>query len=92
MITSHMLLLWGLWAVTSTEARSPRDMRECLLSHIGELSPFKFYWGSDLNSTGDQLSMHSPLPHNLELSSLPNLPGSKDGIFSIIYLIINNHL
>jgi hypothetical protein len=43
-----------LGAVTSTDARGSVDMRECLPSHVGELSPLRFYWGSDLNSTGDQ--------------------------------------
>jgi hypothetical protein len=37
--------------VTSTGARVPGDMRECLLCHVGQLSPLR---GSDLSSTGDQ--------------------------------------
>jgi hypothetical protein len=33
----HTLLLWGLWgSVTLTGARGPEDMREHLLSHVGE--------------------------------------------------------
>jgi hypothetical protein len=39
MTTNHGSLVGAEEAVTSTGARVPGDMRELLLSHVGELSP-----------------------------------------------------
>jgi hypothetical protein len=52
--TSHTSPVGAVGVVTLIEAKIPGDMRESLSPHVGELSPFRFYWGSDLNSTGDQ--------------------------------------
>jgi hypothetical protein len=52
MTTSHASV-GSVGVVTSIGALSPGDMRECLLSHVGELSPFRFYRDSDCSSTGD---------------------------------------
>jgi hypothetical protein len=43
----------GSFPVTSTGARVPGDMRELLLSHVGELSPLGPRV-QHLSSTGDQ--------------------------------------
>jgi hypothetical protein len=37
--TNHASLMGAEGTVTSTGARDPGDMRELLLSHVGELSP-----------------------------------------------------
>jgi hypothetical protein len=41
-------------AVTSTGARSPGDMRECLPSHVVELSRLGLSRVHNFSSTGDQ--------------------------------------
>jgi hypothetical protein len=51
-------------AVSSTGARGPGDMRECLLSHVGknyqhQVSP-AFHTSAQLET---KLSVHSLLPH-----------------------------
>ena len=54
---SHMTLLWGLGggAITSTGARGPEDMIECLPSHVGgNYHPPGPTGVQDLSSTGDQ--------------------------------------
>jgi hypothetical protein len=59
-------------AVPSTGARSPGDMRELLLSHVGEnfyhhrVSP-GFITSGRLETI---LSVYSPLPHNLPIYSM----------------------
>jgi len=40
--------------VTSTGARGPGDMRECLLSHVGENYQHGVWEFLHLSSTGDQ--------------------------------------
>ena len=63
MTTSHMLLLWGaLGTVTLTGARVLGDMRELLLSQVGELSPP----GPGVPTSAlleTRLPVHSPVPH-----------------------------
>ena len=64
MTKSYASPVGGVGAVTSKGARGPGDMREHLLSHVGELSP--------PGSTGVQTSarletklyVYRPLPHN----------------------------
>ena len=69
-------------------SQSSRSMRECLLCHTDELTPF---WGSDLSSTGDQ-----------PVCAEPNAPLGKallhftllimlTGLWYLIYLFFQNN-
>jgi hypothetical protein len=62
----HTSPVGAVGAVTSTGARGPGDMRECLLSHVGEnyhhwVSP-EFHLSIPLETS---LSVLSPLPHRV---------------------------
>jgi hypothetical protein len=55
-------------AVTSTGARGPEDMSECLPSHVGELSPLSFYGVHNLRLTGDQNVCAEPIASHPSVS------------------------
>jgi hypothetical protein len=65
---SHMLFLWGVvGAVTSTGARGPGDMIECLPSHVDGSNHHLVSPGFKTSAQLEiKLSAHSPLPHNGE--------------------------
>jgi hypothetical protein len=50
MTSSLAFLVGAVGGGNLGRSQSSRSMREHLLCHVGELSPF---WGSDLSSTGD---------------------------------------
>jgi hypothetical protein len=54
MTTSHASLVGAVGVVTLTGARGPGDMRECLPSYVGELSPPGSTGVLPLKSTRDQ--------------------------------------
>ena len=72
MTTNHASLVGAEGVVTSTGARVPGDMRELLLSHVGELSPLgpKVQTSARLET---RLSLHSPMPHSSLISHWENL-------------------
>jgi hypothetical protein len=59
--TSHTSPVGAVGVVTSTEALGPGDMREHLLSHVGELSPS----GSTGVQTSAQLETRMSVPHQV---------------------------